>query len=54
MDEATPNESRDSLYALLAEPSGAGPREETALTASKETLDADSAERDRWLIAFGG
>lgn len=43
----------DSLYAILAEPAGEGLRGETALTASKETLDADGEERDEWLLTLG-
>jgi hypothetical protein len=43
----------DSLYVILAEPASEGTRGETALTASKETLDADGEERDQWLLAFG-
>jgi hypothetical protein len=42
----------DSLYAILAEPAGEGARGETALTASKETLDADGEERDQWLLTL--
>jgi hypothetical protein len=43
----------DSLYTILAEPVGEGARGETALTASKETLDADGEERDQWLLTLG-
>jgi hypothetical protein len=43
----------ESLYALLAEPAAEGTRGETALTASKETLDADGEERDQWLLTLG-
>jgi hypothetical protein len=43
----------DSLYTILAEPAGEAVRGETALTASKETLDADGEERDQWLLTLG-
>jgi hypothetical protein len=53
MTEEPVSESTSSLYRLLAEVAREGTRGETALTASKETLDADSEERDQWLLAFG-
>jgi hypothetical protein len=41
-----------SLYTVIAEPASEGSRGETAITASKETVDADAEERE-WLLTFG-
>jgi hypothetical protein len=52
-DCSTAEVAAASLYSILAESAGKGTRGETALTATKETLDADQEERNQWLLALG-